>query len=113
MRKLSSYEAEARRRAEDDRDLRSRSDARRERKSREGELLALARALIAATPRQLAKLDLDPSLLAVLAEARRITSGSARLRVERLVRSRLRDEDLELLRPQLAELTGSPSRGGQ
>jgi len=107
MRKLSSYQAEERRRALDDRELRSRSDARRERKSREGELLALARALIAASPRQLAKLELDPALVAVLAEARRITSGSARLRVERLVRSRLRDEDLELLRPRLSALTGA------
>jgi ribosomal 50S subunit-associated protein YjgA (DUF615 family) len=101
VRKLADVLAERARQAEDDRELRSRSDIRRERKAVEETLIQLAKDLIECTPRQLGKLVLPELVLEAVVEAQRMKSAAARGRAERLVRRHLRDEDTDAIRAQL------------
>lgn len=110
MRKLSDILAEQARAQQDDRDLRSRSDARRERKQSEAALAALARELVDATDRQLAKLALPEPLRDAVAEARAIRSPAARARALRVVRKALRGGDPEAVEAQLDEVNPGRAR---
>ncbi len=102
VRSLTDILAEQRKRDEDDRDLRSRSDARRERKEREAAWVALAEALVSLSERRLEELALPEGLQDAVLEARAIRSPAARMRALRLVRRELRDCDEAVTAP-LAE----------
>ncbi len=104
MRKLSDLLAERRRADEDDRDLRSRSDARRERKQREADLAELADALVEISGRQLEALELSPELADAVLEARSIRSPVAKKRALRLIRRELRGGDAASVQARLARL---------
>lgn len=101
MRKLADIMAERKLMAEDDRNLRSRSDINRERKAAEEVLIQLAKDLVNCSPRQFAGLALPELVLEAVVEARRLKSPVARARAERLVRKYLRDEDTDAIRAQL------------
>jgi ribosomal 50S subunit-associated protein YjgA (DUF615 family) len=110
VRKLTDILAEQAKAEADDRDLRSRSDARRERKQSEAELVVLGRQLVEASDRQLDKLDLPEGLREVLAETRAIRSPSARKRALRLVRRELRDADASAIRAKLSAVGAGKTR---
>jgi ribosome-associated protein len=93
VRNLSDVLAEQRKANEDDRDLRSRSDARRERKQKEAAWADLGEALVNLSARQLEQIALPEGLLDAVLEARRIASPAARARALRLVRRELRSGD--------------------
>ena len=93
VRSLTDILAAQRKCDEDDRDLRSRSDARRERKRREAAWADLGEVLVRLTQRQLAQVELPEGLRDAVLEARRITSPVARTRALRLVRRELRGCD--------------------
>jgi ribosome-associated protein len=76
-----------------DEDLRSRTDARRERRAVEDALARLSKDLIEMTDRKLQKLSLPELVLAAVVEARSMTSAPARNRQLRVVRSCLRAAD--------------------
>ena len=114
MRKLTDILAEAER--EDPRDLRSRSDARRERKAAEAHLVALARSLVSLSGRRLLTLDLPELVLDAVQDARRIASAIARERQLRLIRQRLREADHEAIAARLDAMLrpdGRPSPGAR
>jgi ribosomal 50S subunit-associated protein YjgA (DUF615 family) len=104
VRKLSDILAERARAEADDRDLRSRSDARRARKQIESDLVDLARTLCALSSRQIERVDLPEPVLEALTAARAIHSAAARNRALRLVRRELRAADVEAIRARLEEL---------
>ena len=112
MRKLKDILAEQERADRDDRDLRSRSDARRERKQAEAALADLAKRLVALRDRQLDKLELPEALLDAVLEARAIRSARARDRAIRVVRRELRSGDFEAIAGELDELE-PPRRKGR
>lgn len=93
MRKLEDLLAEQNR--PDDRDLRSRTDAKNEEKRRELALSRLAEQLCELSPGALGKLELPEELRERVLEAHRITSASARKRQLRLVRRLLREQDAD------------------
>lgn len=72
---------------------RSRTALANERKATEKSFAKLAAALVALSPKQLAKLPLNPPSLKVIHEARRMRSHAARVRQLRAVRRELRDSD--------------------
>src|SRR5437868_2341862 len=76
-----------------DEDLRSRSDARRERKESEEALMLLAKALVDLPERTLSKLALPEDVLDVVVKARLVPGGGPKNRALRLVRIVLRDGD--------------------
>jgi len=90
VRSLTDVLAAQRKCDEDDRDLRSRSDARRERKRREAAFAELGEALVNLSPRRLEQFALPEGLRDAVLEARAITSPAARMRALRLVRRELR-----------------------
>jgi ribosomal 50S subunit-associated protein YjgA (DUF615 family) len=98
---------------EDDRDLRSRTDARLERKHSEASLAELARALVEVSDRQLAKLELPEALLDAVRETRAIRSAGARNRALRVVRKELRGGDAAAIQEQLAEVDPGRKRPGR
>lgn len=102
MRKLSDILAEQNR--PDDRDLSSRSDARRLRQREEERLARLARSLVALSERKLAALDLPEELLEATLEAKRITSAIARNRQLRIVRRVLRAGDSDAIERRVERL---------
>lgn len=104
MRKLSSIIAERERLDADDRDLRSRTDAKEERVAVETALADLAKALVETKPQWLEQLDLPESLFDAISDARLIKSAIARNRQMRIVRRELRDGDWQRIRTLLAEL---------
>jgi ribosomal 50S subunit-associated protein YjgA (DUF615 family) len=93
VRSLTDILAAQRKCEEDDRDLRSRSDARRERKQREAAWAELGEALVKLSPRRLEQLALPEGLHEAVLEARAIKSPVARTRALRLVRRELRSCD--------------------
>ena len=101
MRKLKDILREQAKADQDDRDLRSRTDARRERKQAEAALADLARRLVELTERRLAGLELPEPLLDAVREARAIRSARARDRAIRVVRRELREGDAESVEEQL------------
>jgi ribosome-associated protein len=113
VRNLTDVLAAQRKRDEDDRDLRSRSDARRERKQREAAWVDLGEALVNLSVRQLEQLALPEGLRDAVLEARRITSPAARMRALRLVRRELRDGDeavIAALTQRLQQITRAKGR---
>ena len=93
MRKLEDILAEQNR--PDDRDLRSRTDAKNEEKRREQALSRLAEQLVELSPGALEKLELPEEVRERVLEAHRITSATARKRQLRLVRRLLRAQDAD------------------
>lgn len=92
---------------DDDSDLRSRTDARKERLAREESLMRLSETLVSASPAVLDKLKLPESLMDAIRDTRAIRPGPARNRSMRLVRSALRDEDFEAIRQKFAAVHGN------
>jgi ribosome-associated protein len=111
MRKLSDVLADQQR--PDPRDLRSRSDAKRERKSREDWLATLAQDLVALRPRHVERLALPEPLADAIRDARAITSPIARARQLRLVRRALREVDADALARRVQEVTSPDGRSGR
>lgn len=104
VRKLESYLADKARIAQDDSDLTSRSDLRRDRIKAENLYYDLADTLCRIPEKRLAKLGLGDFLLELLAGARRIDSLPARDRALRRVRKELRTLDVAAIQRQLDEL---------
>ena len=109
MHKLNHYLEDEARREQDDRDLTSRSDLRKERKQSEEAYANLARALCDCTKKQFERLVLEEPLYQVLLQARKIDSPSAKDRALRLVRRELRDGNADSVRQQL-EALNSPKK---
>ena len=86
--------------------LRSRTDARKERITREDLLMKLSDALVSCGPAVLAKLDLPESLMDAIQNTQPIRPGPARNRALRLVRAALRNEDFEGIRDRLGAVHG-------
>jgi ribosome-associated protein len=93
----------------DERDLRSRTDAARERKQTEEGLMALAETLVGLNERQLGKLELAEGLLQRVEEARRVKDPAPRYRALRLVRAALRSDEAAEIQEKLDDLR-DPSR---
>jgi ribosomal 50S subunit-associated protein YjgA (DUF615 family) len=92
---------------EDDENLRSRTDARKERLAREELLMKCSDALVSSGDAVLKKLDLPEALMDAIRSAQAIRPGPARNRALRLVRSALRDEDFEAIRQKLSAVHGN------
>src|SRR5262245_38306080 len=99
MRKLADVIKEQNR--EDPRDLRSRSDAKRERKSSEERLARLAALLVDQSEKTLAGLDLPEAVLDSVLDAQKIQSAIARNRQLRVVRQTLRKQDADGIQARL------------
>jgi ribosome-associated protein len=93
VRKLESYLADKARVDQDDSDLTSRSDLRKERLKTEGYYKALALRLCELSDKRLARLQLNDLLIELIVAARRIESHEARDRAVRRIRRELRDID--------------------
>ena len=113
MHKLSHYLEDQAKREQDDRDLTSRSDLRKERKQSEQAHADLARALCDCTKKQFERLVLEDALYQVVSQARKINSPSAKDRALRLVRRELRDGDADSVRQQLEALNGPKTPAAQ
>lgn len=87
-------------------DLRSRTDLRKERLAAEEGLMKLAEALVSKGDAVLGRLELSESLTDAIRNARRVRPGAARNRALRLVRATLRDEDFEAIRRRLDAVHG-------
>lgn len=85
-------------------EVRSRTEQRQARKTREDALARLARELVALRDRQLEQLELDEETLEAIQAARSIRSAIARNRQLRVVRSALRDADWAAIRVRLDSL---------
>jgi ribosome-associated protein len=92
-------------------DLRSRSDARRERKESEEALMQLAKALVDLPERTLSKLSLPEDLLDVVVKARLVPGGGPKNRALRLVRIVLRDGDSASISRALRDVHEPPRKG--
>lgn len=90
-------------------DLRSRTDLRKERLAMEEGLMKLAEALVSSGDGVLGKMVLSEGLMDAIRNAQRVRAGAARNRALRLVRATLRDEDFEGIRKALGTVHG---RGG-
>ena len=97
MRKLQDINAERARAEADDRDPRSRSDARSERMAESDRLMRLARTLCELPEKQLRKLELPELVADAVHDARCIDSPSARNRQLKIVRRHLGQVDVERL----------------
>jgi ribosome-associated protein len=106
VRKLDDILAEQNR--PDDRDLRSRTDARKERKSEEESLAHLAEQLVDLSPHGLSALELPEDVLGAVLEAQRISSAAARNRQLRVVRRTLRENDSGAIRQRIEALVHPP-----
>jgi ribosome-associated protein len=84
--------------------LRSRTDARRERKESEEALMRLAKALVDLPQRSLDKLALPESVLDVVVRARLVRDPAPKNRALRLVRIALRDGDSAAIAQALDEV---------
>ncbi len=85
-------------------DLRSRTEERRARKTREDALARLARELVELADKKLEQLELPEDTLDAVRETRAIKSHIARNRQLRVVRSALRDADWPAVRVRLDSL---------
>jgi ribosome-associated protein len=111
VRKLESYLADKARIQQDDSDLTSRTDLRRERLKNESHYMKLSERLCSTSVKRLAHLELSEHLLELIDAARRIESPAARDRALRRVRKELRDIDTTLLERKLDDLD-NPGPGG-
>jgi len=96
---------------DDEEDLRSRSDARRERKESEEALMQLAKALVELPERTLSKLSLPEDVLDVVMKARLVPGGGPKNRALRLVRIVLRDGDSQSISRALRDVHEPPRKG--
>jgi ribosome-associated protein len=96
--------------ANEEEDLRSRSDVRRAQKVVEDALMDLARRLVELPERTLAKDELPESVLDVVMRARLVRDPAPRTRALRLVRIALRDADAEAVERSLEDVH-QPRRG--
>lgn len=110
MRSLQSIKAERAKAELDDRDTRSRSDARNERIAASDKLMALGEKLCALPEKQFKKLELSDAVRDVVADARLIDSPPARARQMKLVRKELRDGDADAIAQKLEALLHPPVR---
>jgi ribosome-associated protein len=97
--------------AEDEEDLRSRTDARRDRKQSEESLMRLAWALVELPDRTLQRLKLPEGILDVIVRARLVPDGGPKNRALRLVRIVLRDGDAEGIAQALKDVHDPPRKG--
>jgi ribosome-associated protein len=104
VRKLADIMAEQARNDADDRDLRSRTDARYERLSQEQTLVRLGKELALLSARKLAQLELPEAVLDAISDAQAISSAAARNRQLKVVRSRLREVDWASIQKRLETL---------
>ena len=81
----------------DERDLSSRSDARRENRELEEKLARVAKQLVEMRPALLEKLDLAETLLDIVRDAQAMRDPRAKNRQLRLVRTALRESDWSLI----------------
>ena len=112
MRKLKDVLAEQERAEADDRALRSRSDARKERHGEADALLRLARELSGLSDRQLGRLALNEDLREVVVASRQISSANARRRHMKVIRRVLRSLDWEQLHVEVQDIL-APGRRSQ
>ncbi|HTM46952.1 MAG TPA: ribosome biogenesis factor YjgA [Polyangiaceae bacterium] len=105
MRKLESILAERAHLDADDRDLRSRTDAKEERVAVEEAMARLARDLVAVKGPRLEQLQLPERLVDAVRDAQVITSPNALNRQLRIVRRELRNCDWAALRERLHQFT--------
>src|SRR5689334_18594012 len=91
---------------EEEEDLRSRTDARKERIAREELLIELSDALVSSGAAVLGRLELSEELMDAIRSTQSIRMGSARNRALRLVRTALRNEDFEAIRQKLGAVHG-------
>jgi ribosomal 50S subunit-associated protein YjgA (DUF615 family) len=113
VRKLTNILAEQAKAEADDRDLRSRSDARLERKQSEAALFQLALSLCAVNERQLAQLELPEATLDAVREVRAMRTPRARERALRVVRRELRDGDPSAIETRLAAIDPGRKQPGR
>jgi ribosomal 50S subunit-associated protein YjgA (DUF615 family) len=92
---------------EDAAELRSRTDARKERLAREELLMRLSEALVSSGAAVLARLELSEVLADAIRNTQSVRAGSARNRALRLVRSALRNEDFEAIQRKLGAVHGT------
>ncbi|HEX4337112.1 MAG TPA: ribosome biogenesis factor YjgA [Polyangiaceae bacterium] len=96
---------------EEEEDLRSRSDARRERKQSEEALMNLAKALVELPARTLERLKLPEQVQDVVDRARLVPGGGPKNRALRLVRIALRDGDGVGIAQALEDVHAPPRKG--
>lgn len=111
MRSLKSYRAEEQTAENDDRELRSRSDERRDRRNTEDALEDLARKLVDLRDKQLKKLELPETVAFAVYEGKAIKSHTARKRQLRTIRRELRVIDWQGLQLQVERIE-FPARFG-
>jgi ribosome-associated protein len=104
MRKLSTILAERERADLDDRDLRSRGDAGKERKGVESKLADLAEGLVDLSEKRLLQMNLPEGVADVVRDTRAISSAIARKRSLRRLRTALRAMDSDVVAARLTEL---------
>ncbi|MGC4069578.1 MAG: DUF615 domain-containing protein [Polyangiaceae bacterium] len=104
VRKLESYLAEKARILQDDSDLTSRTDLRKDRIKSESHILSVAVRLCKLSDKRLTALGLGDALVELVVAARKIDSTPARDRALRRIRRELRDLDLATLERQLDAL---------
>jgi ribosomal 50S subunit-associated protein YjgA (DUF615 family) len=104
VRKLESYLAEKARIQQDDSDLTSRSDLRKDRIKSEGHIFSVAVRLCELSDKRLMKLGIGDTLVELIVAARKIESPPARDRALRRIRRELRDLDLAALERELEAL---------
>ena len=97
---------------EGEENLRSRSDARRERKASEEALMRLAKALVELPQRSLDRLALPEGVLDVVVRARLVRDPGPRNRALRLVRIALRDGDAARIAQALDEVHEPQPKSG-
>jgi ribosome-associated protein len=90
--------------------LRSRTDARRERKESEDALMRLAKALVDLPQRSLDKLALSEGILDVVVRARLVRDPAPKNRALRLVRIALRAGDSDAISQALADVHEAPRK---
>jgi ribosomal 50S subunit-associated protein YjgA (DUF615 family) len=95
---------------EDPRELRSRTDARKERLAAEEGLMKLSEELVRLGEGLLAKLELPDAVMDSIRNAQRVRAGAPQNRAIRLVRSALRDEDFEAIQKRLGKIHGPGGR---
>lgn len=91
---------------DDAEDLRSRTDARKERLATEEALMKLSETLVSLGDAPLGKLALSEELMHVIRGAQAVRAGAARNRAVRLVRATLRGEDFAAIRQRLGAVHG-------
>lgn len=109
MRSLKSIKAERAKAELDDRDLRSRNDARDERLAHADRLMTLAQTLCDLPEKQLQKLELPDLVADAVASGRMIESPNALKRQMKLIRKELGDADYEAIEAQV-EAVQNPGR---